>query len=99
MSRAAHAGPWTHGGPPDADSREATPDVVGGWSTRFSLGVALVGAPFVVFAGSLLVLAVAVDGRLSVGVLLPLFALGFVLEVVLGTAGVFLVLTSPELRP
>lgn len=70
-----------------------------GWSSRFTLGVALVGAPFVVFTLSLLALAVAVEGRLPIGLLLPLFAIGFVLEVALGTVGVFFILTSPELRP
>lgn len=73
--------------------------MTGNWSTRFILGIALIAAPFVVFAGSLLMLAVAIEGRLDVGLLLPLFAAGFLLEVALGTVGVFFILTSPELRP
>ncbi len=73
--------------------------MVRGWSARFSLGVALVGAPFVVLAGSLGVLALATRGAVPARLVLPLFAAGLVLEVVLGTVGVFFILTSPELRP
>lgn len=73
--------------------------MAGNWSTRFTLGIVLIAAPFVVFAGSLLALAVAIEGRLGMALLLPLFAAGFVLEVALGTIGVFFILTSPELRP
>lgn len=99
MSGAVHIQAWPCGDTAGIGRVGAGPEMAGGWSRRFTLGVALVGAPFVVFAGTLLLLAVSVEGRLAVGVLLPLLAAGFVLEVVLGTVGVFLVLTSPELRP
>lgn len=73
--------------------------MVRGRSARFTLGVALIGAPFVLLAGSLALLALATRGGVPAGLALPLLAAGLVLEVALGTAGVFLVLTSPELRP
>ena len=70
-----------------------------GRSRRYRLGVGFLVAPIVLLTATLAIWIVAVAGTPPVGLLLPVLTLGFILEMVSGTIGVWLILSSSDVQP
>lgn len=68
-------------------------------STRFRLGVGLLVAPVLLVGVTLGLWVLVAAGSPPSTLILPILTLGFALEVVAGTIGVWLILTSRDLQP
>lgn len=70
-----------------------------GRSRRYRMGVGFLVAPVVLLTVTLAIWIVAIAGTPPIGLLLPVLTLGFILEIVSGTIGVWLILSSPDVQP
>lgn len=70
-----------------------------GRSRRYRVGVGFLVAPVVLLTVTLAIWIVAIAGTPPIGLLLPVLTLGFILEIVSGTIGVWLILSSPDVQP
>jgi hypothetical protein len=59
----------------------------------------LLVAPVVLLTVTLAIWIVAIAGTPPIGLVLPVLTLGFILEIVSGTIGVWLILSSPDVQP
>lgn len=68
-------------------------------SRRFRIGVGFLVAPVIILGITVGLWVLVAVGSPPLGLLLPVLTFGFVIEVVSGTIGVWLILTSPDLQP
>lgn len=68
-------------------------------SRRFRLGVFFLLAPVVILGVTVGLWALVAAGNPPIELIVPVLTVGFVLEVISGTIGVWLILTSPDLQP
>lgn len=70
-----------------------------GRSRRYRLGVGFLVAPVVLVTLTLAIWIVVIAGSPPVELLLPVLTFGFIMELISGTIGVWLILSSPDVQP